>query len=529
MQRITMRRIFLTLFSIVTLSAAGVLTGYLIGREITLKSIQSKLVVYASGTLAQGEASIKESMLVLAEMNASPYISCSAEELNYLRQLLFRSEYLKEMGRIQDAKIVCSATLGKLLQPMLLPQPEFSSTGKTKSYVNLPVFQIQGLDVVSVQRGESYVVLNPHILQPMEPFPSHLTITVRRPQKQQPGQLLGNRPQINSELLLKDGQAKTGEVLYATRCSSQFGYCMSAFITTREALLANRRGIIGYAALGGIAGSAFGFVFALLLYRKKSLEHRLQRAIAKDKLRVVYQPIVDLSTRQTVGAEALLRWTDEEGCAHNPELLVKLAEECGFICSLTELVLRHIIQDFGTALRENSEFKLNLNITASDLNDPHFIPMVERLLIESDILPGSIGLELTENSTTDRSIAMDAILKLRTFGHSIFIDDFGTGYSSLSYLHELSVDAMKIDRSFTNAIETQAVIVSILPQILEMAKTLKLNVVIEGIETESQADYFKGISPRVFAQGWLFGRPVSAEEFHTIYIQQPKETHSMSN
>ena len=93
------------------------------------------------------------------------------------------------------------------------------------------------------------------------------------------------------------------------------------------------------------------------------------------------------------------------------------------------------------------------------------------------------------------------------------IDDFGTGYSSLAYLHDLSVDAIKIDKAFTKAIGTDAVTVSILPQILTMAETLKLRVVVEGIETQAQADYFAASNQRIHAQGWLFGRPVPARLF----------------
>ena len=114
---------------------------------------------------------------------------------------------------------------------------------------------------------------------------------------------------------------------------------------------------------------------------------------------------------------------------------------------------------------------------------------------------------------------MESIRALRRRGHSIFIDDFGTGYSSLSYLLYLSVDTIKIDNAFTRAIGTESVTVAILPQIMAMAKSLNLEVVVEGIETEHQALYFS-TKPRVFGQGWLYGRPVSAEEFHCLMAEK---------
>jgi sensor c-di-GMP phosphodiesterase-like protein len=105
---------------------------------------------------------------------------------------------------------------------------------------------------------------------------------------------------------------------------------------------------------------------------------------------------------------------------------------------------------------------------------------------------------------------------LREKGHYVHIDDFGTGYSSLAYLHDLSVDAIKIDKAFTKAIGTDAVTVTILPQILTMADTLGLRVVVEGIETPQQAKYFANADQSIYAQGWLFGRPVPPEAFHRL-------------
>ena len=115
---------------------------------------------------------------------------------------------------------------------------------------------------------------------------------------------------------------------------------------------------------------------------------------------------------------------------------------------------------------------------------------------------------------------METLRSLRQQGHSVHIDDFGTGYSSLAYLHDLSVDAIKIDKAFTQAIGTEAVTVAILPQILAMAEALDLEVIVEGIETAEQADYFRASGQRYLAQGWLFGRPVPASEFRGLLAKE---------
>jgi sensor c-di-GMP phosphodiesterase-like protein len=121
-----------------------------------------------------------------------------------------------------------------------------------------------------------------------------------------------------------------------------------------------------------------------------------------------------------------------------------------------------------------------------------------------------------------RKEAIETIRSLRARGHSVHIDDFGTGYSSLSYLHDLSVDAIKIDKAFTKAISTGSLIVGIVPQILAMAEALKLQVTVEGIETEEQAVYFESATQPILAQGWLFGRPVPAADFRRLLAEDEK-------
>jgi sensor c-di-GMP phosphodiesterase-like protein len=122
-----------------------------------------------------------------------------------------------------------------------------------------------------------------------------------------------------------------------------------------------------------------------------------------------------------------------------------------------------------------------------------------------------------------REAAIETIRGLRARGYSVHIDDFGTGYSSLSYLHDLSVDAIKIDKAFTQAIGTGSVIVGILPQILAMAEALKLQVTVEGIETDGQASYFESATQAVLAQGWLFGHPVPAADFPRLLAEDEEK------
>jgi sensor c-di-GMP phosphodiesterase-like protein len=183
---------------------------------------------------------------------------------------------------------------------------------------------------------------------------------------------------------------------------------------------------------------------------------------------------------------------------------------------LTALVVRHVLRDFGETLRCRQDLCINFNVTASDLVDARFQPMLEAALSRAGVAPERLVVEVTESSTARHATAIEAIRQLRARGHSVQIDDFGTGYSSLAYLHDLSIDAIKIDKAFIRAIGTQSVTVGILPQILAMAQSLNLMVIAEGIETVEQAAYFAGQERPVLGQGWLLGRPGSAADLHVL-------------
>jgi sensor c-di-GMP phosphodiesterase-like protein len=252
------------------------------------------------------------------------------------------------------------------------------------------------------------------------------------------------------------------------------------------------------------------------------LDHQLRRAIRREQLRLVYQPIVSLPDGEIVGAEALARWTDEDGFAVGPDIFIKIAEERGFVGEITRLVTRRALSDFAQTLRARPDFELSINVAAADLADPRFLPMLESELKRAGVAAKSLAIEITESSTARHEVAIATILRLRQMGHGIHIDDFGTGYSSLAYLHDLSVNAIKIDRSFTQAIGTEAVTLAILPQILVMADALHLQVIVEGIETSLQANYFSSGTRPILGQGWLYGRPVTAEEFIRLLAEDEK-------
>jgi sensor c-di-GMP phosphodiesterase-like protein len=519
MKRTQTKQVLFLLAASVVGAVLGLLAGFLLGRFVALRQAEGRLNLFAARIVQEGDVASAEARAMLAAMRASPYPFCSDEEMSYFRTRIFAAEEVKDAGRIRGGEIICSTTLGRLKQPFKLPRPNFSQPDGTKVYWNLPPFQTSQQGVVSLELGDSYVIFGAHDQQPAEPFAARYTIAVVGTSAQPFACANGAWSQTADSTRSRNGQGRRGDSLYATRCSSRYFNCISATMTIPAILQAERGHLVASSFLGGLAGASLGLAGALLYWRNQSLEQQLRRAIRGNQLRTVYQPIVNLASGRIVGAEALLRWTDEEGGMVSPDLFVKVAEECGFVEELTALVTRRSLRDFGATLLARPGFRLSLNVTAADLTDPRLLSMLERVLEDAGVSPRSVSIEITESSTARHEAAIESIRSLRQRGHSVHVDDFGTGYSSLAYLHELSVDAIKIDKAFTRSIGTEAVTQAILPQILAMAEVLNLEVIVEGIETSLQASYFTVFGERILAQGWLFGRPVAAAAFHRLLAE----------
>ena len=503
-------RILFSLATTICLAACGTIVGYLLASAITLRITEARLDRYATQLMEDGEASSAELRTVLAAIGVSSHRSCSGDEIRYFRALIFESEYMKDAGRMRDGRIECSAALGKLATPKEQISADFTQQDGTVYYKDLAPYRNPDLTILALQFGDSYVVFTPLTRMHLEPFPLNYVETVTDAPSQKTGSLLGEPPQADNTILTKEGWYRRVETLFATRCSIRYFHCVTAYTSMPEIIATHRTRFDGCVLLCALLSALLGFVSSLLYRRNKSIEQQLRRAIRKDKLCLVYQPVVELCGRRIVGAEALARWTNEDGVAVGPEVFVRIAEQCGFVGEITKLVLRHVLRDCGEMLRKQPEVRVSINVAAEDLADPEFLPLLDQSLYQAGVSPRSLAIEITEGSTAKREVAIETIHSLRQRGHSVHIDDFGTGYSSLSYLHELSVDAIKIDKAFTQAIGTESVVVTVLPQILSMAEALGLEVIVEGIETPEQASYFEASAGTILAQGWLFGHPVPA-------------------
>ncbi len=239
----------------------------------------------------------------------------------------------------------------------------------------------------------------------------------------------------------------------------------------------------------------------------------LRQAIDNDDLELHYQPKVHLASGDVIGAEALTRWKHPEYGFISPELFISISEQSGLINELTEWVLDSAIRQISLWHKQNQYLSVSVNISAKNLQHDGLTGTVKRLLSEHTVPANHLVLEITEGSImTDPDKAAVVIRELADIGMLISIDDFGTGYSSLAYLKRLTVDELKIDKSFVfNMLEDPEDQV-IVRSTVDLAHNLGMSVVAEGIESTEVADLLKSYGCDV-AQGYYYSRPVPASDF----------------
>jgi diguanylate cyclase (GGDEF)-like protein len=259
-------------------------------------------------------------------------------------------------------------------------------------------------------------------------------------------------------------------------------------------------------------------------FRRLELENDLRRALEHDELRLYYQPIVDVETRQTVGAEALLRWQHPRMGLVPPSEFISLSEQTGIIVDFGRWVLE-------TACAQNQEWQeagfppltMAVNLSSRQLKGDPLVHTVRRALNSSGMRAQYLILELTESMLMDADDeTLQTLQGLKETGVQLSIDDFGTGYSSLIYLKHFPLDHLKIDRTFLKDVTRNENDAAISKAIIAMAHSLKLLVVAEGVELEAQMAFLRE-NDCDLAQGYLISEPIPADAFTKLLKQPPRE------
>ena len=236
----------------------------------------------------------------------------------------------------------------------------------------------------------------------------------------------------------------------------------------------------------------------------------LRSAFSSKRMFVVFQPFINLASNRVVGAEALLRWKTESGDYVSPDKFIPLAEESGLMVPIGEWVMRTAFREQRRFQKANGgAFRMAINVSHVQFREPDFVETLAKAMIDCDIDPHDVEIELTESvAIEDLQRIVDTLNRIKRLGVSIAIDDFGTGYSSLSVIRQLPVHRLKIDRSFISCIEEDP---SIARLVIGLARELTLETIAEGIETDAQYKLLQKLGCND-GQGYLFSRPVITED-----------------
>src|SRR5829696_274328 len=252
---------------------------------------------------------------------------------------------------------------------------------------------------------------------------------------------------------------------------------------------------------------------------RKDSAAELSAAIRAGQMRTVYQPLVDMRTGRPIGAEALVRWEHPVDGLRTPEQFIALAEESGLITEIGALVLNDACRQAARWVAEapdHDELLVTVNLSARQVADDDIVNQVRSALESSGLDPHRLVLEITETVLMhDRDAAAATLWLLKGLGVRIAIDDFGTGYSSLAYLRRFPIDMLKVAREFVDGLGRDAHDDVITRAIVELANTLGLLTVAEGIETTQQSETVAALGCDL-AQGYLFSQPIEADAVSTV-------------
>ncbi|MBW4421917.1 MAG: EAL domain-containing protein [Myxacorys californica WJT36-NPBG1] len=242
------------------------------------------------------------------------------------------------------------------------------------------------------------------------------------------------------------------------------------------------------------------------------LETDLRRAIDGQELRVFYQPVLDLQTQQVRGFEALVRWQHPRRGIVMPAEFIPLAEETGLISLIDPWVLRQACnQTQAWQQQYGKPLTISVNLSRKQFAQPDLVQQIEQILHDTELPAGCLKLEITESAIMENVVAATTMMQqLKAIGVQLALDDFGTGYSSLSHLHLFPIDILKIDPTFTHAVESNLEKIELIRSITKLAWNLGIDVVAEGVETQRQMSQLKLLNCDL-AQGYLFSKPLCSE------------------
>lgn len=284
---------------------------------------------------------------------------------------------------------------------------------------------------------------------------------------------------------------------------------------TRATLAAEYREVLSAGRLSSALITLLIFAFFALYFRRNRSDPLVQFREAIDHGEIVpfFQPTIDIKTGRLIGAEVLARWRRPDGTMVSPANFIPLAERSGLIYPMTHALMKRACTEIGALHAARPHLNIAFNLYAGHFANDAIIGQIQAIFEKSSIALSQIVLEVTEREPLpDLNLARNIIDRLQKLGIKVAIDDVGTGHGGLSYLMKLGVDTIKIDKMFIDAINTERYSQTIIETLLELARTMNMEVIAEGVESFDQVEYLqrKGVHQ---AQGYVFAPPLPASSY----------------
>ncbi|MEJ5027428.1 EAL domain-containing protein [Brucella anthropi] len=449
--------------------------------------------------------------------------ACSKAHIDMMRDEVINSQFIEEIGFFADNLLRCTSW-GNTEQYTHQRVADFvTSNGLSVTLRVKPAASFSN-QLIAIYLGDYGALVNPGRLVDIA-VNDKVSVAILADN----GQLLSSRN--NPDLVLAETMAtnsrlpSNGHLIVSVQREDGFTAVVMEKNPDLTSQLADELKV--FLPVGALMGMVFvGVVFLALRYRL-SMQAELEIAIKQRELVVHYQPIIELNSGICVGAEALVRWQRPDGTIVRPDIFIPIAEETGLIEPLTDRVIEVVVSELQHHLVHDKSLHVAINVSAPDMQSGRVLDVIDQKLHNTGVNKEQIWLEATERGFIDVRAARSMLERARQAGYSVALDDFGTGYSSLQYLQGLPLDALKIDKSFVEAIGKETATSSVIVHIIDMAKDLGLFCVAEGVETAEQEAFLKhrGVE---YGQGWLYSMPLPAADFIT-YQQARKKAFGLAS
>lgn len=457
---------------------------------------------------------------VLRDLNALYFDrNCSENQLDTMRWLEFKLDVVRNIGYIVDDYIICNTVSGSLLNPVEIDERGFSSPGSDI------LFKINAMIPGVIEGGVSSRVIIGNFLALLR-LPNSIADTL---------------PWIHAGVFVPGPELQLSPVLEYVKFTPRYppydqgdkdywledGHWIAQYCYRNNQCAISAVDILGYIKyhqnllwllpiFTGISLLFSVMLSSILHGRYMRLDMQLKRGLTEDRIECHYQPIFNIKGNKIEGCEVLCRWYDENRTLVRPDFFIGQIEANGQTRILTEIVFKKAIRE----LKEAGLFgviRVSVNMFPDDISSGHIEHLMGTHLLAQDA--SCITFELTEQELLDVSPVIKGIDLIRKKSARVAIDDFGTGYSNFQHLEALSVDCLKIDKSFVQNIENNSLRSELVKYMVDMASTLGLYTVAEGVEKEEQLELLKCLGV-TYSQGYLHSRPIPIEEFNKYVNSQ---------